>query len=189
MRNSVRRVDSILVAAMALSMWVGASAPVPASQIAAHPVGRAPAPLVPVAQNAPDQPALRVVDDLGTRLDLYLPPGTTRAVIQPASDDADGSFGWVLAYDAQGNELLRQRETIGIAFQLGERGLLVGLLNERADAPVELRVPAGTARVRLVSQNFDSASDPRRDGKVLAYGADGSVIAEDNGLALDVLTP
>lgn len=189
MRSSSRRVDSILAAAMALTLWVGVSAPVPASQIVAHPAGRVSAPLVSVAKDAPDQPALRVVDDLGTRLDFYLPPGTTRAVIQPGSDGLDGGFGWVSAYDAQGNELLRQRETIGIAFQLGERGLLVGLLGEHADAPVELRVPAGTARVRLVSQNFDSASDPRKDGKVLAFDAQGAVLAEDNGLALDVLTP
>ena len=75
-------------------------------------------------------------------------------VIRPVSDAPDGEFGWVCAYDAQGREVLRQKETIGIVFRLEERGVLVGPLSQESDAPVELRVPAGAKRMRVVSQNY-----------------------------------
>lgn len=186
-RTAGRRLDSILVAALALGVWAWASSSLPAAVMASH---RSVLRDAPMATRANDPAGLlTVADDLGTRLDVAVPAGTARLVIQPCSDSPDGEFGWVSAYDAQGKELLRQRETIGIVFRLEERGVLVGLLGERSDAPVELRVPHGAVRFRVESQNYDKDSNPRKDGRILAFDATGVVVADESGLALDVLTP
>lgn len=174
-----------LVAGTALSLWALTGAPLPAAVFSHAPAVQESAPLT-----APDPRALlTVADDLGTRLDVLVPAGTTRLVIQPCADSPDGEFGWVFAYDAQGRELLRQRETSGIVFRLEERGVLVGTLGERSDAPVELKVPRGAVRFRVESQNYDRDSNPRKDGRVLAFDATGALIADESGLALDVLAP
>lgn len=178
----------MLAASLALCVWVWAGAPLPAAVVASRSAGREPAP-PSLARDASSRGLITVADDLGTRLDVKVPSGAARLVIQPCSDAPDGEFGWVCAYDAQGRELLRQRETIGVVFRLEESGVLVGTLGERSDAPVEVRVPRGAVRVRVVSQNYDKDSNPRKDGRVLAYDAAGTLVADESGLALDVLTP
>lgn len=176
------------LAGLALLIWAATGADLPASTLAA-PTVRLSAPAPVLARDASGEPVLRVADDLGTRLDLHVPPGASRVVIHPCADDPNGDFGWVLAYDAQGREILRQKETTGIVFRLEERGTLVARLGEQSDAPVEVRVPAGSRVIRLISQNFDSDSNPRKDGRLLAFDARGSLLIEENGLSLDVLTP
>lgn len=187
--NDERRTYRILMAGAALLTWAVTGASLPASPLANHPTARLPAPAPTLAHTAPGEPVLRVADDLGTRLDLIVPPGASRVIIKPCADAPDGDFGWVCAYDAQGREILRQKETTGIVFRLEERGTLVARLGEQSDAPVELKVPAGTHRIHLVSQNFDEDSNPRKDGRLLAYDAAGAVVADEAGLSLDILTP
>lgn len=187
--NDAGRLSRTLLAFAALMAWAVTGASLPASPLATHPTVRLSAPAPVLAQTAPGEPVLRVADDLGTRLDLIVPPGASRVVIKPCADAPDGDFGWVCAYDAQGREILRQKETTGIVFRLEERGTLVARLGEQSDAPVEVKVPAGTHRIHLVSQNFDEDSNPRKDGRVLAYDAAGGVVADESGLSLDILTP
>src|SRR5262245_15054779 len=100
-----------LVAGTALTLWAVTGAQLPAAVIAHTPTAPESAPAM--AQD--ERSLLAVADDLGTRLDVAVPAGTTRLVIQPCADSADGEFGMVYAYDAEGHELLRQRETQGIA--------------------------------------------------------------------------
>lgn len=195
MRNCERRVEKftkrfrVAAGVTALILWAGAGAPAPAAVMSSRPVNREPAPQTSLANDTAHRSLIQVADDLGTRLDVYVPEGASRMIIRPVSDAPDGEFGWVCAYDAQGREVLRQKETIGIVFRLEERGVLVGPLGQESDAPVELRVPAGARRIRVVSQNYDKDSNPRKDGHIFAYDASGEMIADDSGLAIDVLTP
>lgn len=174
-----------MVAGTALTVWAVTGAQLPAAVVAHTPVAPESAP----AMAHDERSLLAVADDLGTRLDVAVPAGTTRLVIQPCADSADGEFGMVYAYGADGRELYRQRETQGIVFRLEQSGVLVATLGDRSDAPVELKVPRGAVRVRVESQNYDKDSNPRKDGRVLAFDASGAIVADEAGLALDVLTP
>jgi hypothetical protein len=182
--------------ALGLAMAAAASAPPPrragastAGSVPGAPGGRGGASGAVPFMTAEARSMLRVADDLGTRLDLIVPLGAARVVIQTSSDSLDEDLGWVVAYDPQGREVLRQRETTGIALHLAERSALLARLAERAGAPIEVRLPPGTARVRLVSQNYDRDANPMRDGRALAYDSTGQVLADELGLALDVLAP
>jgi len=178
----------IVAAGLAL-FWAGASAPASAAVMPSPTLSREPAPLTSLASDTVHRSLIEVADDLGTRLDVNVPVGAARILIRPCSDAPDGEFGWVCAYDAQGREMLRQKETVGIVFRLEERGVLVALQGQQTDAPVELLVPQGAVRLRVVSQNYDKDSNPRKDGRILAYDASGAVLADDTGLSIDVLTP
>ncbi|MBI4863511.1 MAG: hypothetical protein HY815_25090 [Candidatus Riflebacteria bacterium] len=145
-----------------------------------------------LGQALPDPDAntvVRVADDLGVRLDLVVPRGAARVVVLPGPDASDGEAGWVVVYDAAGAEILRQRETVGVAVHLKAQGTLLRRLADEATRGIEVRLPAGTSRVRLVSQNYDHDSLPRQDGRLVAYGPRGEVLADEPGLELDILTP
>lgn len=184
-----RRMTTILTAALAVCAWVAGNASLIAAVMDPSFTDLEAAPAAKVANEAAHRALLTVADDLGTRLDLQFPAGTARLVIQPSSDSGEDSSGFICAYDAAGKELLRQQETTGVVFRLEQRGVLVATLGQRSDAPVEIRVPQGAVRFRVESQNYDTDSNPRKDGRLLAFDARGVVVANESGLALDVLTP
>lgn len=132
---------------------------------------------------------LRFVDDLGIRIDLWVPPGTARLVIQPGSDSIEPGGGWVTAYDEQGREIVRERESTGVALHLKGTATMLHLSLKRADGQVEVRIPAGAVRIRLVSQNYDHDCRAREDGRAVAYDASGRILADETGLCLDILAP
>jgi hypothetical protein len=128
------------------------------------------------------------VDEVGADLDLFVPAGGRRVVIQPGSDALD-ERGWIAVYDLAGREIAREPEPTGLALHLMAPGTLVRRLDENADGRVEIRCPSGPARIRLVSHNYDHDSEARQDGRIVAYDGGNRVLADEMGLSLDILSP